>query len=79
VALSTVVNICKKLPSESPTPFMEAVPILCNLLLYEDRQVLMNGLQILYIFVFVTVLNFFVLYTEVQMYFHSLSKTLLPA
>jgi E3 ubiquitin-protein ligase TRIP12 len=28
---------------------MEAVPILCNLLLYEDRQVLMNGLQILYV------------------------------
>ncbi|KAJ7977013.1 E3 ubiquitin-protein ligase UPL4 [Quillaja saponaria] len=38
VALSTVVNICKKLPSESPSPFMEAVPILCNLLQYEDRQ-----------------------------------------
>ncbi|CAK8571548.1 unnamed protein product [Lathyrus sativus] len=42
VALSTVVNICKKLPSESPTPFMEAVPILCNLLLYEDRQLVEN-------------------------------------
>ncbi|CAK9164785.1 unnamed protein product [Ilex paraguariensis] len=38
VALSTVVNICKKLPSEGPSPFMEAVPILCNLLQYEDRQ-----------------------------------------
>ncbi|CAI9098083.1 OLC1v1034662C1 [Oldenlandia corymbosa var. corymbosa] len=38
VALSTVVNICKKLPSESPSPFMDAVPILCNLLQYEDRQ-----------------------------------------
>ncbi|GLT72296.1 hypothetical protein SLA2020_442450 [Shorea laevis] len=38
VALSTVVNICKKLPSECPSPFMEAVPILCNLLQYEDRQ-----------------------------------------
>lgn len=39
VALSTVVNICKKLSSESPSLFMEAVPILCNLLQYEDRQV----------------------------------------
>ncbi|KAL8484061.1 hypothetical protein ACS0TY_026673 [Phlomoides rotata] len=38
VALSTVVNICKKLSSESPALFMEAVPILCNLLQYEDRQ-----------------------------------------
>jgi E3 ubiquitin-protein ligase TRIP12 len=38
VALSTVVNICKKLPSECPSPFMEAVPILCNLLQHEDRQ-----------------------------------------
>ncbi|KAB1223893.1 E3 ubiquitin-protein ligase UPL4 [Morella rubra] len=38
VALSTVVNICNKLPSECPSPFMEAVPILCNLLQYEDRQ-----------------------------------------
>ncbi|XP_027173820.1 E3 ubiquitin-protein ligase UPL4 isoform X1 [Coffea eugenioides] len=38
VALSTVVNICKKLPSECPSPFMDAVPILCKLLQYEDRQ-----------------------------------------
>ncbi|KAG4996143.1 hypothetical protein JHK85_027582 [Glycine max] len=42
VALATVVNICKKLPSESPSPFMEAVPILCNLLQYEDRQLVEN-------------------------------------
>ncbi|KAJ7972450.1 E3 ubiquitin-protein ligase [Quillaja saponaria] len=42
VALSTVVNICKKLPSENPSPFMEAVPILCNLLQYEDRQLVEN-------------------------------------
>lgn len=40
VAISTVVNICTKLPSE-PSPFMDAVPILCNLLQYEDRQVRM--------------------------------------
>ncbi|KAJ4704835.1 E3 ubiquitin-protein ligase UPL4 [Melia azedarach] len=38
VALSTVANICKKLPSECPSHLMEAVPILCNLLQYEDRQ-----------------------------------------
>ncbi|VFQ94842.1 unnamed protein product [Cuscuta campestris] len=38
VAISTVVNICKKLPSDNPSPFMEAVPILCNLLQYEDKQ-----------------------------------------
>lgn len=36
VALSTVVNICKKLPSECYSSFNEAVPILCNLLQYED-------------------------------------------
>ncbi|KAL0709011.1 hypothetical protein Bca4012_015989 [Brassica carinata] len=38
VAVSTVVNICGKLSSESPSPFMDAVPVLCNLLQYEDRQ-----------------------------------------
>lgn len=38
VGLSTVVNICKKLPSECPSPYMEAVPILCNLLQYDDQQ-----------------------------------------
>ncbi|XP_060201629.1 E3 ubiquitin-protein ligase UPL4 [Lycium barbarum] len=37
-ALSTVLNICKKLPSGCPSPLMEAVPVLCNLLVYEDRQ-----------------------------------------
>ncbi|GMH10099.1 hypothetical protein Nepgr_011940 [Nepenthes gracilis] len=41
-ALSTVVNICKKLPSECPAPFMEAVPRLCNLLQYEDAQLVEN-------------------------------------
>ena len=39
VALSTVVNICNKLPSECTEPFMLAVPSLCNLLQNEDRQV----------------------------------------
>ncbi|KAI3696775.1 hypothetical protein L6452_29309 [Arctium lappa] len=38
VALSTVVNICEKLPSEGSSPFMDAVPILCRLLQYEDNQ-----------------------------------------
>ncbi|XP_024982786.1 E3 ubiquitin-protein ligase UPL4 isoform X2 [Cynara cardunculus var. scolymus] len=38
VALSTVVNICEKLPSEGSSPFMDAVPILCKLLQYEDNQ-----------------------------------------
>ncbi|CAA3018631.1 E3 ubiquitin- ligase UPL4 isoform X1, partial [Olea europaea subsp. europaea] len=38
VALSTVVNICKKPTSESLSPFMEAIPVLCNLLQYEDKQ-----------------------------------------
>ncbi|KAJ4908887.1 E3 ubiquitin-protein ligase UPL4 [Raphanus sativus] len=38
VAVSTVVNICRELSSESPSPIMDAVPILCNLLQYEDRQ-----------------------------------------
>ncbi|RVW39675.1 E3 ubiquitin-protein ligase UPL4 [Vitis vinifera] len=42
VALSTVVNICKKLPSECTAPFMLAVPSLCNLLQYEDRQLVEN-------------------------------------
>ncbi|POO01586.1 Coatomer beta subunit [Trema orientale] len=42
VALSTVMNVCKKLPSECPSPFMEAVPILCNLLQYEDKQLVEN-------------------------------------
>uniref|UniRef100_A0A803N3D8 HECT-type E3 ubiquitin transferase n=1 Tax=Chenopodium quinoa TaxID=63459 RepID=A0A803N3D8_CHEQI len=37
-ALRTVVNICKKLPSECPSPVMEAVPRLCMLLQYEDQQ-----------------------------------------
>ncbi|CAH8269838.1 unnamed protein product [Arabidopsis lyrata] len=42
VAISTVVNICRKLPSEPASPFMDAVPILCNLLQYEDRQLVEN-------------------------------------
>ncbi|KAL9235847.1 hypothetical protein vseg_010580 [Gypsophila vaccaria] len=37
-ALRTVLNICKKLPSTCPSSVMEAVPSLCNLLQYEDQQ-----------------------------------------
>ncbi|KMS95508.1 hypothetical protein BVRB_007490 [Beta vulgaris subsp. vulgaris] len=37
-ALRTVVNICKALPSECPSSVMEAVPRLCDLLQYEDQQ-----------------------------------------
>ncbi|CAM8924666.1 unnamed protein product [Rhodiola kirilowii] len=39
VALSIVVNICKKLPSELPSSLMEALPLLCAFLHYEDQQV----------------------------------------
>ncbi|KAI3442972.1 HECT domain-containing protein [Psidium guajava] len=38
VALSVVGNICRKLPSDCPSLFMDAVSILCNLLQYEDQQ-----------------------------------------
>ncbi|XP_039066065.1 E3 ubiquitin-protein ligase UPL4-like isoform X1 [Hibiscus syriacus] len=38
VALSTVVNICKRLPPEGPARFAEAVPKLCVLLKHEDQQ-----------------------------------------
>ncbi|KAL8152697.1 hypothetical protein V2J09_010457 [Rumex salicifolius] len=41
-ALSTVVNICRKLPSECPAPIIEAVPRLCELLHYEDKQLVEN-------------------------------------
>lgn len=42
VALNTAVNICKELPPECPPSLMEAVPLLCNLLQYEDRQLVEN-------------------------------------
>ncbi|XVF76511.1 hypothetical protein PTKIN_Ptkin13bG0271900 [Pterospermum kingtungense] len=38
VALSTVVNICKRLPSEGTAALFEAVPKLCDLLQHEDQQ-----------------------------------------
>ncbi|KAF6150541.1 hypothetical protein GIB67_030342 [Kingdonia uniflora] len=38
VALSTAANICKKLTSDSSSQFMEAVPVFCNLLQYEDQK-----------------------------------------
>ncbi|XP_043700605.1 E3 ubiquitin-protein ligase UPL4 isoform X1 [Telopea speciosissima] len=42
VALSIVANICKKLPSDCSAPYMEAVPILCNLIQYEDPKLVEN-------------------------------------
>ncbi|XP_057827496.2 E3 ubiquitin-protein ligase UPL3 isoform X1 [Cryptomeria japonica] len=39
VALSTAANICKKLPSDAADFLMEAVPILTNLLQYNDSKV----------------------------------------
>ncbi|XP_047337060.1 E3 ubiquitin-protein ligase UPL4 [Impatiens glandulifera] len=47
VALSTVVNICKKLPAEGHPLVMEAVPALCNLLQYEDRQLVEDAITCL--------------------------------
>ncbi|XP_008805036.2 E3 ubiquitin-protein ligase UPL4-like [Phoenix dactylifera] len=38
VALSTVANVCKKLPLDCSSLVMESVPILCKLLQYEDRK-----------------------------------------
>ncbi|XP_027935791.1 E3 ubiquitin-protein ligase UPL4-like [Vigna unguiculata] len=38
-----MVNLCKKLTSESLSSFMEAAPILCNLLGYEDHQLVENA------------------------------------
>ncbi|XXG81111.1 hypothetical protein AAC387_Pa09g1820 [Persea americana] len=37
-AVSTVANICKKLPSDCSAHVIVAIPILCNLLRYEDRE-----------------------------------------
>ncbi|KAI3718307.1 hypothetical protein L6452_19171 [Arctium lappa] len=40
VALSTAANMCKKLPSDAADFVMEAVPLLTNLLQYNDAKVL---------------------------------------
>lgn len=37
-ALSTVSNICKKLPLDSASLVLDSVPTLCNLLQYDDRK-----------------------------------------
>ncbi|OVA09927.1 HECT [Macleaya cordata] len=42
VAINIVANICKKLPSDSSSHFMDAVPVLCNLLQYEDQKLVEN-------------------------------------
>ncbi|XP_020579574.1 E3 ubiquitin-protein ligase UPL4 [Phalaenopsis equestris] len=38
VALSTVANVCKKLPLDCSSLVLEAVPIICNILQYEDYK-----------------------------------------
>ncbi|XP_009400764.2 E3 ubiquitin-protein ligase UPL4 isoform X1 [Musa acuminata AAA Group] len=38
VAVSTVANVCKKLPPDCSTIVIESVPILCSLLQYEDHK-----------------------------------------
>ncbi|KAL5711306.1 HECT-type E3 ubiquitin transferase [Ranunculus cassubicifolius] len=42
VALSTVANVCKDLPADRTSLYMDAVPILCNLLQYEDQKLVEN-------------------------------------
>ncbi|KAI3838927.1 hypothetical protein MKX03_002703 [Papaver bracteatum] len=42
VAISTVINVCKKLSSDTWPLFMDAVPVLCNLLQYEDQKLVAN-------------------------------------
>uniref|UniRef100_A0A1D1YN22 HECT-type E3 ubiquitin transferase n=1 Tax=Anthurium amnicola TaxID=1678845 RepID=A0A1D1YN22_9ARAE len=38
-ALSTIVNVCKKLPSDCSSFLLEAIPTLCNLLNYDDEKI----------------------------------------
>ncbi|PIA45461.1 hypothetical protein AQUCO_01700766v1 [Aquilegia coerulea] len=42
VGITIIANICKKLPSEFSPQVMEAVPLLCNLLYYEDQKLVEN-------------------------------------
>ncbi|KAI3949984.1 hypothetical protein MKW92_017096 [Papaver armeniacum] len=42
VAISTVANVCQKLSSDTWPLFMDAVPVLCNLLQYEDQKLVAN-------------------------------------
>ncbi|ERN04907.1 E3 ubiquitin-protein ligase UPL4 isoform X1 [Amborella trichopoda] len=42
VALSTAANICKKLDHQSYPLVIDAIPILCNLLQYEDQKLVEN-------------------------------------
>lgn len=39
VALSTAANICRQLPSDSVELIKDAIPILTNLLQYQDEKV----------------------------------------
>ncbi|PKA51906.1 E3 ubiquitin-protein ligase UPL4 [Apostasia shenzhenica] len=47
VALSTVANVCKKLPSDCSVMVLEAVPTLCNLLQYDDCKLVETALTCL--------------------------------
>ncbi|KAL5721492.1 HECT-type E3 ubiquitin transferase [Ranunculus cassubicifolius] len=42
VAVSTVANICKRLPKNLASSYMDAVPILCNLLQYDNQKLVEN-------------------------------------
>ncbi|KAI3965094.1 hypothetical protein MKX01_014025 [Papaver californicum] len=48
VATSTVANVCKKLSSDTSSHFMDAVPVLCNLLQYEDPKLVANVVTCLF-------------------------------
>ncbi|CAA7389475.1 unnamed protein product [Spirodela intermedia] len=39
VAVSTVANVCEKLPTDCSSFLMEAIPALCNLLHYDDSKI----------------------------------------
>ncbi|KAK9154145.1 hypothetical protein Sjap_001625 [Stephania japonica] len=43
VAVSAVANICSKIPSSGYNKLKEAVPVLCNLLQYEDQMLVKNA------------------------------------
>ncbi|KAF5202161.1 E3 ubiquitin-protein ligase upl4 [Thalictrum thalictroides] len=42
VGITIIANVCKKLPSECSPQVVEAVPLLCNLLYYEDQKLVQN-------------------------------------
>ncbi|KAF9593401.1 hypothetical protein IFM89_022662 [Coptis chinensis] len=42
VGVTTIANICKRLPSNCSAQLMEAVPVMCNLLNYDDHKLVEN-------------------------------------